>query len=165
MDPTGDDFCNVLAWWRCVRFKTRPMREALAGMAQFALPKVQKAFSVDQRGLVEKVEAHVAREEPVDCLVVVGPRGSGKTYAVTQALRNREKVVYVAIEEDAVDYAQWLRNRVSELFEPFETRLGKKARLRRRRRRRRQKGLSTFENCRRPRTRPLRARHRVRRRR
>ena len=54
-------------------------------MAQFALPKVQKAFSVDQRGLVEKVKAHVAREEPVDCLVVVGPRGSGKTYAVTLA--------------------------------------------------------------------------------
>jgi len=64
-------------------------------------PMARKDFEryVDRDGLEERIRAHVNQDDVTNYLVVVGPRGGGKSTAIKRVLARRARVVYVELDE------------------------------------------------------------------
>jgi len=85
---------------------------------------------VERQGLEQRIADHVRRTTPRKYLVVVGPRGGGKTTAVKKMLMGRGKVVYVTLESEVETIQANLRSnlgipsdkvfKVKDAFKAFE---------------------------------------------
>ena len=66
---------------------------------------------VERDGLEERIRGHVQKDDVTSYLVVVGPRGGGKSTAIKKVLARRRKVVYVELNQETPTIHAALRQR------------------------------------------------------
>jgi len=81
-------------------------------LEQCKVPEIPEDVSdvyVERHGLEDRIDAYVRQELTTEYLVVVGPRGGGKSTAVKKVLRGRGKVVYVKLDSEVSTIQERLR--------------------------------------------------------
>jgi len=85
------------------------------------IPEDVEEIYVERKGLEQRIDDHVRQTTPWKYLVIVGPRGGGKTTAVKKTLKGRGKVVYVKLTSEVRTIQARLRGRLGiPADKPFE---------------------------------------------